>query len=96
MAEHPRFSVESGIPVCFCDPRSPWRRGSNENTNGLLRQYYPKGKSLRSVSQDELDAVAARLNQRPRQTLGFVTPAEKLVELLGARRKKGCCEASAS
>ena len=83
MAEHARFSVETGIPVYFCDPHSPWQRGSNENTNGLLRQYYPKGKSLKSVSQDELDAVAARLNDRPRQTLGFVSPAEKLVELLG-------------
>jgi len=82
MSEHRRFSVESGVDVYFCDPRSPWQRGSNENTNGLLRQYFPKGKSLEGVSQEHLDEVARKLNTRPRQTLGFRTPAEKLTELL--------------
>ena len=76
MAEHRRFSVETGVEVYFCDPRSPWQRGSNENTNGLLRQYFPKGKSLAGVTQTELDEVARKLNGRPRQTLGFRTPAE--------------------
>ncbi len=82
MAAHRRFSVETGVEVYFCDPRSPWQRGSNENTNGLLRQYFPKGKSLAGVSQAELDEVARKLNDRPRQTLGFRTPAEKLTELI--------------
>jgi Nuclease-related domain len=82
MAEHWRFSVETGVEVYFCDPRSPWQRGSNENTNGLLRQYFPKGKSLAGVTQAELDEVARKLNGRPRQTLGFRTPAEKLTELI--------------
>jgi hypothetical protein len=77
-----QFSVETGVEVYFCDPRSPWQRGSNENTNGLLRQYFPKGKSLASVTQAELDEVACKLNDRPRQTLGFRTPAEKLTELI--------------
>ena len=81
MAEHRRFSVETGVEVYFCDPRSPWQRGSNENTNGLLRQYFPKGKSLAGLIQ-ELDEVARKLNCRPRQTLGFRTPAEKLTELI--------------
>ena len=82
MAEHRRFAVETGVEVYFCDPRSPWQRGSNENTNGLLRQYFPKGESLAGVSQERLDEVAAKLNRRPRQTLGFRTPAEKLAELI--------------
>jgi IS30 family transposase len=82
MAAHRRFSIETGVEVYFCDPRSPWQRGSNENTNGLLRQYFPKGKSLAGVSQAELDEVARKLNDRPRQTLGFRTPAEKLTELI--------------
>ena len=82
MAEHRRFSVETGVEVYFCDPRSPWQRGSNENTNGLLRQYFPKGKSLAGVTQAELDDVAHKLNGRPRQTLGFRTPAEKLTDLI--------------
>jgi IS30 family transposase len=82
MADHRRFSVETGVKVYFCDPRSPWQRGSNENTNGLLRQYFPKGKSLARVTQAELDEVARKLNGRPRQTLGFRTPAEKLTELI--------------
>ena len=82
MAEHRRFSVDSGVAVYFCDPHSPWQRGSNENTNGLLRQYFPKGKSLADVSQRDLEAVAGKLNGRPRQTLAWMTPAEKLAELL--------------
>ena len=82
MAEHRRFAVETGVEVYFCDPRSPWQRGSNENTNGLLRQYFPKGESLEGVTQERLDEVAAKLNGRPRQTLGFRTPAEKLAELI--------------
>src|SRR5207248_5005506 len=82
MAEDRRFSAETGVEVYFCDPRSPWQRGSNENTNGLLRQYFPKGNSLAGVSQAELDEVARKLNDRPRQTLGFRTPAENLTALI--------------
>ena len=84
MAEHRRFSVEAGVDVYLCDPRSPWQRGSNENTNGLLRQYFPKGESLAGITQERLDEVAAKLNGRPRETLGFRTPAERIAELLDA------------
>lgn len=82
MAEHARFSVETGVPVYFCDPRSPWQRGSNENTNGLLRQYFPKRTDLKGHSQAHLDAVAAELNDRPRQTLGWRSPSQSLDEAL--------------
>jgi IS30 family transposase len=82
MKEHKRFTVESGVKVYFCEPSSPWQRGSNENTNGLLRQYFPKGTDLSQHSQNALDEVAAKLNRRARETLGFMTPAEKLGELL--------------
>jgi IS30 family transposase len=82
MAGHVRFTVDTGLAVYFCDPRSPWQRGSNENTNGLLRQYFPKGQSLAGVSQDELDRVAHELNGRPRQTLGWHSPTQKLAEFM--------------
>ena len=77
MAEHKRFTLATDIKVYFCDPHNPWQRGSNENTNGLLRQYFPKGMDLSSISQAKLNAVARRLNERPRKTLNFETPAER-------------------
>jgi transposase, IS30 family len=82
MNEHKRFTVATDVQVYFCDPHSPWQRGSNENTNGLLRQYFPKGTDLSRYSQQRLDAVARELNERPRETLGFRTPAVKLAEVL--------------
>ncbi len=77
MADHKRFSLDTKIKVYFCDPQSPWQRGSNENTNGLLRQDFPKGMDLSNVHQNRLNAVARRLNERPRKTLDFRTPAER-------------------
>ena len=77
MADHKRFSLDTHIKVYFCDPRSPWQRGPNENTNGLLRQYFPKGMDLSNVHQNKLDAVARQLNERPRKTLDYETPAER-------------------
>jgi IS30 family transposase len=77
MADHKRFTLDTNIKVYFCDPKSPWQRGSNENTNGLLRQYFPKGMDLSNVHQNKLNGVAKRLNERPRETLNFETPAER-------------------
>ena len=82
MAEHRRFTVDTGVQVYFCDPHSPWQRGANENTNGLLRQYFPKGTVLSGFIAAELNAVAAELNGRPRQTLGWMTPSEALAQVL--------------
>ena len=82
MASHRDFTIATQVAVYFCDPQSPWQRGSNENTNGLLRQYFPNGTDLSVYSQAELNKVALRLNQRPRQTLDFMTPAEKLSQAL--------------
>jgi len=77
MADHQRFSLATDVKVYFCDPQQPWQRGSNENTNGLLRQYFPKGMDLSDIHQSKLNAIARRLNERPRKTLAFETPAER-------------------
>lgn len=82
LAQHRRFTLATNVQVYFCDPHSPWQRGSNENTNGLLRQYFPKGRDLSAVTQETLDAVALQLNTRPRQTLGWATPAAALSRLM--------------
>jgi IS30 family transposase len=82
MADHKKFSLTTRVPVYFCDPQSPWQRGSNENTNGLLRQYFPKKRPLSGYSQAYLNKVALQLNTRPRKTLGFKTPAQRLAEVL--------------
>jgi len=82
MAAHQRFTTATGIEVYFCDPKSPWQRGSNENTNGLLRQYLPRRLDFRTLTQADFDAIAQELNERPRQTLGFKTPSQALAEVL--------------
>jgi len=84
MADHKRFSLATDINVYFCDPQQPWQRGSNENTNGLLRQYFPKGMDLSNVHQNRLNAVARQLNERPRETLQFYSPAEKFNECVAS------------
>jgi IS30 family transposase len=84
MSEHVRFSVETGVAVYFCDPKSPWQRGTNENTNGLLRQYLPKRTDLSIYNQRQLDVIAKSLNTRPRKTLGFMTPCEAFAEAVAA------------
>ena len=82
MATHARFTIDTDVPVYFCDPRSPWQRRSNENTNGLLRQYFPKRSEIAHYTQADLDAVAAEPNDRPRQTLGWRSPSQALDEAL--------------
>jgi IS30 family transposase len=82
MAQHAQLRIDTGLAIYFCDPRSPWQRGTNENTNGLLRQYFPKRTDLSRHARGDLDAVALTLNTRPRKTLGWKTPAEALDELL--------------
>jgi IS30 family transposase len=82
MAQHAQLQIDTGMAIYFCDPQSPWQRGTDENTNGLLRQYFPKGTDISRYAEHELDAVANALNQRPRKSLGWKTPAEALEELL--------------
>ncbi|MBL8999469.1 MAG: IS30 family transposase, partial [Gemmatimonadetes bacterium] len=82
MSQHAKLSIDTGLDVYFCDPQSPWQRGTNENTNGLLRQYFPKGTDLSAHRASELNAVALALNTRPRKTLGWRTPAEAFNELI--------------
>ena len=89
MAQHARLKIATGVRIDFCDPHSPWQRGTNENTNGLLRQYFPKGTDLSMHSADEIAAVAATLNSRPRKTLDWKTPAEALDLLLLSTEKNG-------
>jgi IS30 family transposase len=84
MAAHAQIAIDADIAIYFCDPHSPWQRGSNENTNGLLRQYWPKGADLRDLTQADCDTIADRLNTRPRETLGWKTPAQALDEALRA------------
>ena len=84
MADHKRFRLATDIDVLFCDSQQPWQRGSNENTNGLLRQYFPKGMDFSNVHQNRLNAVAKELNERPRETLNFFSPAEKFNECVAS------------
>ena len=84
MADHRRFTLATEVQVYFCDPQSPWQRGSNENTNGLLRQYFPKGTDLSAFSQAQLNRIARQLNTRPRATLNFHTPAATLAGIVAS------------
>lgn len=84
MARHRDFTIATGCPVFFCDPHAPWQRGSNENLNGLVRDYYPKGTDFNAVTDAEIQAMVTQLNDRPRKTLGFHTPREKLDELISS------------
>ena len=87
MSQHAKLSIDTGLAVYFCNPRSPWQRGTNENTNGLLRQYFPKGTDLSAHKASELNAVALALNTRPRKTLGWRTPTEAFNELLRSAKQ---------
>jgi IS30 family transposase len=89
LSDHARFTIESGVRVFLADPHSPWQRGTKENTNGLLRQYFPKGTDLSRWSEQEIQAVARTLNNRPRKTLGWKTPAETLNEYIKSVRQLG-------
>src|SRR5205085_5101843 len=89
LSAHAAFKVETGIPVFFADPQSPWQRGTNENTNGLLRQYFPKGTDVSRWSREEIEAVAAALNARPRETLGSKTPSEAFDEYVRSLNNGG-------
>ena len=89
MAQHAQLRIDADLDIYFCDPQAPWQRGTNENTNGLLRQYFPKGTDLYRHSPSDLAAVAAALNSRPRKTLGWKTPAETLNEHLHSLLQSG-------
>jgi len=86
MARHAQFTIDTGVQIDICDPRSPWQRGTNENTNGLLRDYFPQGTDFKPITQARLDAVAAELNGRPRQILGWVPPSAKFAEAVALTR----------
>ena len=91
MAQHAQLRTEANLDIYFCDPQSPWQRGTNENTNGLLRQYFPKGTDLHRHSRNDLDAVAAALNSRPRKTLGWRTPGRGPQRIPTLPQTRQCC-----